>query len=530
MKTAILQLLFIILLAFGSSAQGPNHTVRAINNSDAPIELQVLPWDSTQLIQVNRMVNMQTSQYDFWMENVTSGTPVNFYVPLVSQLSGIPVFTENGILAAGEGLTGGMELHYFDGTTVTNFDLLPGPDGSEPRILESGGDIFVIAKDTLGSRLLYKFDESTLGVTQISSSIQGTNVTSVAGVINDTIYYTIEFDTPSNRMYQLLKAHWNGNNYVSNVNRAAGVPLNSEYFYYWSSLIRKWDRVFMTESKLSADFQDTIEHSVVIEGIGGYHSYTVPNILNGNNYAYRLFEFQDKIYAYLPGFDTLRSYSQYISGFPVDLEVDFISQDGALLEHYISENDQLYFKKWSSGNTNEVALYSGGALQPLFTGNDLHFLMENDGIAYLSDNLVPTDSNAVILLNTSGNFFEVKKIEVGEHSPVNNASLIYEDKFTFLFTTAGNSHVYQLNTDLGMLGLPEPSQAQLSLYPNPVYSGQTLNVSSNQELHGVILNSLGQEVMPFELKSGESAIDIGDLSSGVYILVAGDSKYKFVVQ
>ena len=530
MKTAILQLLFIVLLAFGSSAQGPNHTVRAINNSDAPIELQVLPWDSTQLIQVNRMYNSQTLEFEYWMDNVTSGTPVSFYVPLVSQLSGIPIFTENGILAAGVGLTGGMELHYFDGATVTSFDLLPGPDDSDPRLTNFGGDIFVIATDTLNTRLLYKFDESTLGLTQISSSIQGTNVTSVAGVINDTIYYTIEFDTPTDRMYQLLKAHWNGNNYVSNVNRAAGVPINSEYFYYWSSLIRKWDRVFMTESKLSTDFQDTIEHSVVIEGVGGYQPYTVPNILNGNQYNYRLFEFQDKIYAYLPGFDTLRSYSQYISGFPVGLEVDFISQNEAFLEHYVSENDQLYFKKMSIGNTNEVALYSGGTMQPLFTGNDLHFLMENDGIAYLSDNLVPVDSNKVILLNTNGNFYEVKKIEVGEHSPVNNASLIYEDKFTFLFTTAGNSHVYQLNTDLDLLGLPEPSQVQLSLYPNPVYSGQTLNVSSDQELQGVIMNCLGQEVMPVELKSGESAIDIGDLSTGVYMLVAGDSKYKFIVQ
>jgi hypothetical protein len=72
-----------------------------------------------------------------------------------------------------------------------------------------------------------------------------------------------------------------------------------------------------------------------------------------------------------------------------------------------------------------------------------------------------------------------------------------------------------------------------SIYPNP-NSGEFM-ISSQKDLHLVLVTELGQEVRSFDLKDSNShRVSVSDLAAGIYFIVAsgseGNISRKIVVQ
>ena len=86
-------------------------------------------------------------------------------------------------------------------------------------------------------------------------------------------------------------------------------------------------------------------------------------------------------------------------------------------------------------------------------------------------------------------------------------------------------------TDLfGYDGVEEQvvSNTQMNVYPNPAVD--QLNITLNQNADITVFNMMGQVVMTAEGHAGVNAINISNLTAGVYFVNAGSATTKFVVK
>ena len=516
---------FIALLSLGQSSY---YSVQTDNDNIKPTYLELLPWNENSLIQINEEFNSQTTNFDYSMEDISTGNPTIYSIPGCPALYSKPAFLSNGILASGVVANDGVELIYYDGLNSVPFDINLNGD-SNPEIIDMGENTFVIAEDTSGARQLYKFDEASVSLTQVSWFQDGVEVTNVAAVWGDSIYYGIEFENlpASSRVYQLHEAYWDGNYYQSNVNSGVSAPSASNFYYRWNSPILKWGRMFILENKLSTDILDQIEQKIVVKGGSGYLPYSFQGSANN---PLRMFEFGNNIFVYLYASDTLFNYDEYIQGNPQALSVNQIISSGSIDNHIISENGRVYLKKLLVDNTHELNRFDGQSLTPIFSGTHIHSLLENDDVIYFSNNESGLDTNSVILLNTSWDGVDVVKIEIGEHAPVDNAAVMYQDNFTFFFkdTTLLSTDVYQL-TGSPLAELATNEVISLQYYPNPVSKNESFTIKIEQDVDYILLNSFGQVMVKGKLSFGENNIELNNFSSGVYWLRAGNAQGKIIL-
>jgi hypothetical protein len=512
------QLLTLILsaIALCSFGQSSFYSVQTDNNNTKPTYLKVLPWDENSLIQINQEFNAQTMSFEYSMEDISAGNPILFNIPSCPVVSSKPIFLSNGILATGEIGIDGMELIYFDGLNSVTFDINLTGD-SDPEIIRMEENTFIIAEDTTGARQLFQFDELSVSLTQVSWFQSGINVTHLAAVWQDTLYYGIELDNQATRIYQLQEAIWDGNYYQSSVFDATDVPITSNFFYRWENPIKKWGRIFLTGSKYSTDPMDTIEQRIIFNGGPGYLSYTFQTSTNN---PLRMFEFNNNIYAYLFQGDTLFSYNEFIQGNPPEaLSVNQVIANGSLVSHFVSGNNKLYLKKLLLDNTHELNRFDGQTLTPIFSGNHVHKLLENNGVIYFSNNNISPDTNSVILLNTAWDGVDIVEIEVGDHAPAIEAAVMYDNKFTFFFNdaTLTSTDVYQL-IGSPLAELVDYENYNLEYYPNPVSKNEIFTIKVERDTEYTLLNSVGQVMEKGKLFSGQNNLYFHQLSTGLYML------------
>jgi hypothetical protein len=70
----------------------------------------------------------------------------------------------------------------------------------------------------------------------------------------------------------------------------------------------------------------------------------------------------------------------------------------------------------------------------------------------------------------------------------------------------------------------------LSIYPNPVLSGNSLHIVSNSNTSFVLYDMMGKNVMQGELKSGDNSIENHGLRQGVYILKLPKEAYRILIE
>lgn len=525
MKTILT--LAIVTLGFISAGQSSFYSVQTDNDDSKPVHLYVLPWADDGLIQVNLEFDPSINGLQYSMDYISLGIPLSFYIPNCYVLSSKPAFLEDGILATGKISSIGVELIYFDGITSTIFDINSAGD-SDPRIIEIDEDVFVIAEDSTGARQLFKFDEASLGLSQVSLHLYGEDVTQVVGVRGDYIYYQVEFENGSDGIYQMRYAIWNGSAYQATIFIGIALPLISNYYYVWNSLIFKWGEMFILQQKLSTNPSDPVEQKVIAWGAAGYDDY----IKTSTNYKpISLFEFEDKIMMYQADNDTLFSYEEQISNNPPSqLSADVVLTSKVFDGHVKSENNRLYFITKLPNNSHEVVRYESQSLTPVFSSSHVHPRLEDDGIVYFSNFESEVDSNSVILLNTAWDGVDEVKIDVGQHAPVMESAVMYQDKYTFLFIDGAHTSTDVLQL-LGspLLSIPELDY-QTNVYPNPLNIGDITTVNSTLSGEFMLVSLEGKQIQSGTIKVGLNQLRFDVQSSGVYLLKVGNSTTKLVVQ
>lgn len=83
--------------------------------------------------------------------------------------------------------------------------------------------------------------------------------------------------------------------------------------------------------------------------------------------------------------------------------------------------------------------------------------------------------------------------------------------------------IYPIGTAGIGTGIDETQEQEIQVYPNPVHSGEKVNVSGNNPIY--VFNSRGD----IEIISTKSQFDTKGLSSGIYIVSSGDKVSKLMI-
>jgi len=153
----------------------------------------------------------------------------------------------------------------------------------------------------------------------------------------------------------------------------------------------------------------------------------------------------------------------------------------------------------------------------------------------------------LLKLDALGNFTWVKKfggngLDVGVALTLDQASNIYlygwyEQSADFdptagvtTLTAAGNTDVYIVKLNQSLTAINENTFAEaISVFPNPANDVLNINseVVSNGFLKIELYNSLGQLVLQQEMDAQKPAINLKDLSAGIYVLNVMNEKETF---
>jgi len=80
---------------------------------------------------------------------------------------------------------------------------------------------------------------------------------------------------------------------------------------------------------------------------------------------------------------------------------------------------------------------------------------------------------------------------------------------------------------INVIGVPEFSEEEFSVYPNPASSFVTVIASEAKQSQ--LFNAYGQEIRNQKLIAGKNEINVSDLSNGIYFLKIGNTAKKIVV-
>lgn len=512
--------LFAILITTGINAQS-NYTATVMNNSNGDVvQLEKLPWDQSKLVQVKRIYDPSSNTNNFTLEEVSTGVNNPISIPLSLGIKSKPTFVDDGMLFSGKTSSDGIECLFYDGVSTTVFDLNPGVGDSEPVVYFLQDRIFLIAHDGI-ARQLYEFDKVTHVVTKITNGT--TYVKRVCAVWGESIYYqtraynsvTAGFD------YVLMKVSLGGSVASYSSIRSISVTTNPINQVLWRSPQLKWGKLYLTEdtysplpwelsdlSIISIDENDQIV--TVHEDLQTYGGYS------------NLFEWEDALWSY--GSSTTQLYKS-TDGVSFSQEVD--AGVNEFTDHHISENNKLYFNLHDTvAEIDEIVVFYG-SLQTLHSGEDLNFLLEENNILYLSDSK-DIYFSSIVLMHTNYDITEEVDVALGSHPLPQDASVMFDNEFTFLFKyNQTNIDVLKL-TGSPQAGLPVISK-DLLIYPNPVEATGVLTIDSEVEGEFQIYASDNRIVANGSCQMGVNKVEISSLRSGMYFLAFNGMIHQIII-
>lgn len=513
--------LFILLVSSGLHAQS-NFVSTVMDNTNGEFTfLHELPWDQSQLVQIEREV-VQLPEYHsiYHLETISNGVSTPFYIPSCADISTEPVFLDDGILATGTTPSNGKECVFFDGVYVIEFDLNLGSGDSNPYLRLVDDRVFIFANDG-NTRQLYEYDKAAHTVTKITDS--PIDVKNVCATWGTDIFYSTEFvNTPSSQTeYILHKASLINGVYLSYVVHMVNVPFGSLRYLFWEYGHVKFGKLFLSQEDFS--YANGVLSNLKIISIDQNDQVEiVQEIVPTEDDGLRLFEWNNDLWSYV-------SYSNelYKSTDGVSFSLDVDSGLKKIANHYITGNNKLFLKLYDPVmQTHEIAAHYG-TIQTIYAGDHLDILMEDNEILYLSD-WNWSDSNSIVLIHTAFDGVENIHIGDGNHPPIRNASLMHNGEFTFLFTYGVNDVDVLKLTGSPNAGLND-SQIELSISPNPIGSGNLLTILSKKVGKAKLVNASGRILKQFNIEIGENQLNTSFLSQGVYFLSFMNRTQRIVV-
>lgn len=205
------------------------------------------------------------------------------------------------------------------------------------------------------------------------------------------------------------------------------------------------------------------------------------------------------------------------------------SSYGSMESIFFTDHNTGYFVGggWAQGNTGTyfAKTVDGGATRTNPLGN----------IGKWLSCVFFTDSNNGYITALDGSI--LKTIDAGDHwvslnSGVNVAltSIFFTDSNTGF--VSGRSGTI-LKTTNGSLGIPGMNVINTTnIYPNPVNGSLTIDLNSNQQLKSdiQICNISGQIVLQQEIFANKAILELGEISSGIYILKIANSQRTEVLK
>ena len=521
-------LLFALLLSYAVSAQSNYYSVYMDNVTSDQTHLSLLPWDDSKLIQVYKEVDNISFEVSYHMEYGMNGLP--FGVPGCGLITAKPEFIDNGILVVGSSLNKGVELHYYDGANATVLDINSGAGDSNPVIHRLKDKVYVVADNGNGARNIFEFDENTQTLEQRSFETLTTEMVGLIEFGNEIYTNNKIYDFQSGiATFQLAKYDAQGN---KSIVKSSSSSIGSGEVWNWYGPLEKWGELFMVESYIQSNSASGQIRVLPVLSTNEYNSldYFISN--SGVEPQIILFEDDSKLYAYRFGADSLFSLEEHVQGAPVQsyqLEVEF--SEGVIVEHFVSENNQLYFKVVESQSyVNKVVRLNGISETVLVEDDRVHITLESDGIIYANryDHFsIGTDEPcAVYLINTAFDVVDKVDIELGLHGPYIDAAVMFEGKYTFFFKESNNSvDIVQLDSS-PLAGIPSLSNS-LNVYPNPSINGQW-NFEVPQKGDVQITTTEGKIVAVESVHEGTNVMPT--LPSGIYMIHFNEVTKKLIIR
>ncbi|MDF3026055.1 MAG: hypothetical protein K0S23_362 [Fluviicola sp.] len=518
--------LFFVLSGIQLSAQNPQLTkthdfaitdtlVDELFNLDSkPTSLFLFKYTTSQ----NQ--NEPFMQY-FLFESVNGGEFEPVEIPSVNYIVSKPAFSSHGILFRAEIQGMGDELVYFDGLQGHVFDLIPGLVGSYPECHSINGRLFFTRRINPVSRELFEFNGIN-DFDQISSGTTG-QVESVNLVNDDFIIYTL---INGNGRFLKKATHsgtsWNIENLRSHPNE----------FVIWSEVVELNDKLFCYEL-------EPINNS----GLTMVYKLLVFDGVNPTSVLYQTTEdYSDPLAIFLH--DNV-VYFQIISDGSLLSTADGASYSVVLppasgrLRHHVVKDGILYFIVTKPGtdellkrvNNQNILVYSGNNITPVSGEMDDFFLIGGYDELTMSSELLKIFPNGGVLswpFSESNGYYSEIPYYIMQNGVYQN------NKLHVLFTEwTDDGAPYYKNTDIytlegGTAGLTNSEVSNFSLYPNPVKSGHSLIVRSDETGNFKIINAQGAEMQSGRL-SESKIIELELLSPGIYFFCFKDSVHKFVV-
>jgi hypothetical protein len=514
MKTT-LTIFFTIVFTIVNAQSNLYSTFVDNSNQKLTLHLEVLPWNSNELCQVNKSVYPVNNRFVYSMDIISTGNPESFSIPQCLEISERPMFLNSGILFAGKTASNGYELMYYDGISTTIFDINVGNADSDPIIyVFEGGAYFTAVVG--GIRQAFRFDESSLETSQLTNETR--DISSLEGALGEVLYYTTSFYNTGMTLYENeFKTVELTGSYNSILIRSFNTVTGQSV--YWTKPIEKWGKLFFLEAAYYFNANDNSSELRIfsIDSNGGTNLvHNQDQISTSISSLPRLFEWENKLYFY-------NKTELFSCASDENFSIESTSLSGTFARHTISENGKLYIVLEHLNDTQDVVEYENSNWNLLYSGRDIHFLLENDNMLYLSD-YAWQDSSSIILLNSIGNNVIKVNIKVGAHSPFIDAALIYNDRFTFLFTL--NEDENEWDTDvlqLATIANVQSRELHIGLYPNPILSGTHLNIETNQSGKYQLLSYDGKLIQVGEIYEGKNKVQLAQINPGMYLLKCNGS-------
>ena len=503
--------LFAILLSLSLNAQVLEYYY---DGSESNVYyLYEYPNDPTRIVQASWA---QGGAYS--LQEVTNGNYNPITIPLCTEVTTPPLAIGDGLIMAGNTVDFGNEIFFLNGTNSFMYDLNPGASGSNvSNISNVEGETFIIGSSGAMPQAFRFVDQST--IEQITNETE--LVTSVCAVWEDTIYYSVwgyDQQTMSD-IFRLKKAMWNGSSYDYAVVREVSVQPNVQV--YWKSPIIKWGRLFLDETESDWSMSQGSTSRVIsvnpASQVDVLTSLTLPGF-----FQREMFEWDGKVYTYVVGEGELLS-SQIGTSFSTEFSIPGIETFGY---RHIAGN-KLYMTLSNGDGTFQCANYDG-SINSLFTAEYMLFREEHNDLLYLTEQRSDGDTY-IHYVNTQTDDFNSIFVGEGYVQSVDESTLIFDDKFTFLFENQGadiTSDVLQFGS---FVGESELSNDANSVYPNPAMSGGELTVFTNEPGEYTVYGTNGALIQSGKLESGKSSIQLNELDNGVYFIEFMGVRQKLVV-
>lgn len=522
--TRLLIALIITSACFGQNTIVSTFMDNSISGFNQRIDqLHLLPWDESKLIL--RYIEFDsisipetTAKVELFEVSTTQRVP--FGIPGCDEIKNDVLFLDNAIIAPGIGSGFTHAVFYLDASTSVAFDF-SGSLGLHARIQKVGDEIFIIGENN-GYMELHRLDLNTLQLEQLTNQH---NVARVCGSHNGVVYFQ-EIDDNGFGMvhnHRFYAVEFDSSNQVYTETLIESV--DSEHYIRWSNPTEFSGELFFTEG---GDYDSST---------GATMSYSKLVSVNAQHQISDVFPFQDVSGIVNP---VLFVYQNQLYTYRTGTQEVFVSPDGVnfymlfsiggmkgIAEHYLSQNDQLYFRKSDFWYDDEIFQWNQGYVE-IYDGEHMHFQTEFNGIVYITDTHQSNDPQRLIMLNTQWNIVEEVDVDFGLHPSVEMAAVWYDNYFTFLFNYGISVSVMQL-VDNATASLSDLENTSLKLYPNPVTSGDLLKIESNAAGAYEVISASGESICKGELIVGENEIELETLASGMYLLQSGGQTIRFTV-